>query len=194
LTLLEPAHYRRVPWKNGGGISEEISAEGDGWDGVLWSVSRTGFAGVAPFSDLAGIDRIITVVEGFGLTLRARDGGADIDVSAPLLPVAFDGGRAVDGVCAAGPVRVVNVMGRRGRAAIAAQVLRAGEAAQIAADVVVLHACAGAVSLGVDGAPHALVDGAALRLGACDVAVRAGVVFAATIALSRARAGPAAPP
>jgi hypothetical protein len=147
--LIDPATYRRQPWKNGLGVSEEIAAERDGegeWAGLVWSFSRTSFDRPLAFSDLAGIDRIITVVEGSGLSLRARDGGADIVVP-PLTPTAFDGGRALEGV-PDGPVRVVNVMGRRGRVRIQAAVVRPGEARSIDAAIVLAHAAWGEAVLG----------------------------------------------
>lgn len=125
MRLLAPATYRRQPWKNGLGESVEIAAErdgdGEGWNGLVWSLSRTGFDRPSRFSDLTGIDRIITVVRGSGLTLRALDGGADIAVP-PLVPTAFDGGRALEGI-PDGPIEVVNLMGRQGRVRIGAAVL-----------------------------------------------------------------------
>jgi environmental stress-induced protein Ves len=139
--LLLPPEYRRQPWKNGLGESLEIAAERDGageWAGLVWSFSRTFFDQPLAFSDLAGMDRIITVVAGRGLTLRARDGGDDISVPA-LVPTAFDGGRALEGV-PDGPIRVANVMGRRGRVRIAAHLVAAGATWQGAGDAVLAHA------------------------------------------------------
>jgi environmental stress-induced protein Ves len=191
MKLLDPAGYRRTPWKNGGGVSVEIAAEhdpalGEDWKGLVWSLSRTGFAGPSPFSDLSGMDRIIAVVGGVGLTLRAWDGGADVVVGPPFQPTPFDGGRRVDGV-PDGAVTVANVMGRRAAVRIGLRFLHAGDRARVVADVVLLHACAGAVRLSVDGAARTLGEDAALRAdgAALDVAVSAGVLLVATVARNR---------
>lgn len=145
MILLDPAGYRRQAWRNGLGVSEEIAAEPDGdgaWTRLVWSLSRTGFDRPLAFSDLSGIERIITVVEGGGLLLRARDGGADIAVP-PLAPTGFDGGRALEGV-PDGAIRVVNLMGRRGQVRLAVEVAPAGlPVRRINADHVLLHAFAG---------------------------------------------------
>jgi environmental stress-induced protein Ves len=180
--LIEPSGYRRQPWRNGLGVSEEIAAEHDGageWADLVWSVSRTGFAAATAFSDLAGMDRIITLVEGRALALRARDGGDDLPVP-PRSPVAFDGGRALDGV-PDGPVRVANVMGRRGRVRIAADVVPAGSTRRFSADIVLVHACWGATSLvghGTLAADWTLrLEGGELEVAPTDSAVLvAGVV------------------
>lgn len=190
---LDPATYRRTPWKNGGGVSVEIAAEhdpalGEGWAGLVWSFSRTGFAAPSPFSDLSGTDRIIAVLTGRGLVLRAHDGGADVVVGPPFHPAPFDGGRRVDGV-PDGPVTVANLMGRRGQVRIGMRFLHAGQRTHVAADVVLLHACTGAVGLSVDDAARTLGEDAALRAdgAALDVAVAAGVLLVATV--ERVQAG-----
>jgi hypothetical protein len=191
MILLDPTTYRRTPWKNGGGVSVEIAAQhdpalGKGWSGLVWSVSRTGFEATSPFSDLAGTDRIIAVIAGRGLVLRARDGGADVVVGPPFNPAAFDGGRRLDGV-PDGPVSVANVMGRRGHVRIGMRFLQAGQAGHFAPDVLLLHACAGPVTLAIDGVAHTLPPDAALRADgqACAVSVTEGVLLAATVQRAR---------
>ena len=83
-------------------------AEGDGW-----SISLAWLDADAPFSDLPGIDRTITLVRGPGFTLDIA-GRPPLVVHAPRLPHAFDGGAPTQ--CRiAGPSRVLNVMTARGR-------------------------------------------------------------------------------
>jgi environmental stress-induced protein Ves len=148
MILLDPAGYTRQPWKNGLGVSVEIAAErdGEGWEGLVWSFSRTGFAVPSAFSDLRGIDRIIAVVEGSGLTLRALDRGESLSAR-PLQPLGFDGGRKFEGV-PDGPLRVCNLMGRRGRVRIAMRFVMSGAPRQTAkGGIVLMHACQGEVHL-----------------------------------------------
>lgn len=150
MIALDPKHHVRRPWKNGLGESLEIAAEpaGANYDGLLWSFSSTGFTGSVFFSDLPGFDRIITLTWGSGLVLKAWDDGADLKI--PLLsdPVAFDGGRVLEGI-ADGGVQVLNLMARQGRVQIAMAYLGA-EPRDFAADTVLVHACQGPVELDLD--------------------------------------------
>ena len=93
-----------------------------GWDGLLWRFGRTRIEVAAPFSDLAGIDRILMPIGGRGLLLHARDHGT-IDAREPLRPVAFPGDWAVTSELTEGPVEVLNLMVARGARAIAQHLL-----------------------------------------------------------------------
>ena len=94
-------------WANGAGRKADVAA-GDGW--------MIGFAWLdedAPFSDLQGYDRTITLVQGPGFTLDIA-GRPPLIVETPFRPAAFDGGAQTQ--CRiAGPSRVLNVMTRSGR-------------------------------------------------------------------------------
>lgn len=93
-------------WANGAGRKADIAA-GDGWMlGYAW------LDGDAPFSDLAGFDRTITLVEGPGFTLDIA--GAPLVMDRLFVPGAFDGG-AQTACRVRGPCRVLNVMTARGR-------------------------------------------------------------------------------
>ncbi len=94
-------------WKNGAGRKADI-AGGPGWHvGYAW-LDRD-----APFSDYAGHDRTITLVEGPGFSLVTPSGEVAVRADAPFRPSAFDGGLAVSCVIAGGPCRVLNVMTER---------------------------------------------------------------------------------
>ncbi len=92
-------------WPNGAGRKADI-ATGDGW--------MVGFAWLdadAPFSDLPGLDRTITLVEGPGFTLDIAGRDA-LRVDRPFTPEGFDGG--AETFCRiAGASRVLNIMTRR---------------------------------------------------------------------------------
>lgn len=118
ITRLDPAAYRRTPWKNGAGMTIDVAdayrpgfAAG-GWDGMLWRFGRTRIEHPGPFSDLSGFERIIAVIEGSGLILHAR-GHADLDVRAPLKPARFAGEWSIVSELTAGPVGVVNLIADR---------------------------------------------------------------------------------
>jgi environmental stress-induced protein Ves len=122
-TPLDPATYRRTPWKNGGGVTIDIAgahrpgADPAGWDGMIWRFGRTRIERPGPFSDLSGYDRILAVVEGRGLFLHS-EGRAPLDVREPFAPVRFPGEWKIASELAEGPVGVVNLIAARASCAI----------------------------------------------------------------------------
>ena len=120
VTPLDPARYRRVPWKNGGGVSVDIA-----WEGETWRFGRTPITAPGPFSDYTGQERLQVLVAGRGLVLQTP--GGEIDVRQPFRPVRFAGETPIVSRLEAGPVEVVNLIGERARVALDLAVLRAGE-------------------------------------------------------------------
>ncbi|WP_028803127.1 HutD family protein [Streptomyces sp. 142MFCol3.1] len=112
--LLPAAGRAAVPWKNGGGVTREIAAgpEGAGMDDFAWRVSLADVGADGPFSAFAGVDRILTMVEGAGMDLTV--GGAHRRVDTRYVPQHFPGDLPTDCRLLAGPVVNLNVMWRRG--------------------------------------------------------------------------------
>ncbi|MFD0858438.1 HutD/Ves family protein [Roseovarius aquimarinus] len=106
MQVLKAADLVEVPWKNGGGITRGI-ARGVVGDRVVWTLSRADVSENGPFSDFAGLRRILTVVEGQGMDL-VHEGGAL--TAAPFVPVSFDGGLAVTSRLHGGPLTDLNLM------------------------------------------------------------------------------------
>lgn len=122
-----PNRYRTVPWKNGGGTTQEIVVEPAGADRFLYRASIADVRESGPFSSFPGYDRWITIVEGAGMTLRLPDGAVELR---PLEPLRFDGDSAVSGVVDRGPVRDFNWIVDRARVAsstLSVRTLKAGE-------------------------------------------------------------------
>ncbi|MFN9848312.1 MAG: HutD family protein [Alphaproteobacteria bacterium] len=116
LTVLRAGDRKAVPWKNGGGVTREIAAwpPGSGFDDFAWRVSMAEVREDGPFSNFAGVDRILTVLEGaMRLTI---EGGGVFELSLDTPPGAFDGEAAAAAQLTAGPVLDLNVMTRRGAA------------------------------------------------------------------------------
>lgn len=109
------AQLPATPWKNGGGSTREIASwpSGAGFDGFDWRVSIASIATSGPFSTFAGVDRIITLLEGDGVRLRGD--ALDHRLTTPLAPFAFSGDERIDCTLLGGASSDFNVMTRRGR-------------------------------------------------------------------------------
>jgi environmental stress-induced protein Ves len=121
--ILRSAEYPALPWKNGRGLARQIAVfPADArYDTLDWQVSRPTIERDTPFSKLAGLDRQFMLVSGKGVTLRVRntEDGVSFEqrIDRPLEAFAFRGDWDVECALADGPVEVLNVMTRRGRAA-----------------------------------------------------------------------------
>ena len=67
---------RRMPWKNGGGVTTEIAIAPAGatLDNFDWRISTAQVDAAGPFSRFAGIDRSLAVIAGGRLTMHRADG------------------------------------------------------------------------------------------------------------------------
>jgi environmental stress-induced protein Ves len=190
LIWLDPATFRRTPWKNGGGITIDIAdeyrpgADPGGWDGMVWRFGRTRIEVPAPFSDLSGLDRILMVVGGRGLLLRRAQGGV-VDAREPFQPVRFPGEWDIRSELQHGPVEVLNLMADRSAVAIDLRVVEAGSPLEVEPTELVLYAPSGVARLRVNGHILDLPPGGAAR-GRTKAAIRleleAGRVAVALIA------------
>jgi environmental stress-induced protein Ves len=157
ITRLDPADYRRTPWKNGGGITVDIAEDGD-----VWRFGRTPITAPGPFSDYAGFDRLQVLVAGRGLVLQTPDG--EIDVRTPLKPVRFAGETPIVSRLESGPVEVVNLIGARAKVRIDLQVLQAGASLGRGAGTHIVYAASGPAALTIEREAHRLPADHALRI------------------------------
>lgn len=186
LEFLDPAAYRPVPWKNGGGVTTDIAGEyrdgvePGGWEGMIWRLSRTRIERPGPFSDLPGYDRLLAVTDGAGLVLHPK-GRPPLDVRTPFRPVRFAGEWPIDSELTQGPVGVLNLLADRTRVAIELCFLgAAGETALPAAPAILL--AFSPATLRLDDRGIALARDAAVRIaGPGVVAVEDGLVAVATL-------------
>ncbi|AXM96975.1 HutD/Ves family protein [Pseudomonas plecoglossicida] len=109
LQCLRAKDYPRMPWKNGGGFSEEITRDaGDGLDGFGWRLSIADIEASGGFSSFPGYQRIITVLQGDGMQLTV-----DGKQGRPLLPFdayAFSGESQVSCALLGGAIRDFNLI------------------------------------------------------------------------------------
>ncbi|UVJ44350.1 HutD family protein [Pseudomonas sp. LS1212] len=109
LKVLRAADYPRMPWKNGGGSTEEITRDaGKGLDGFGWRLSIADIAESGGFSSFAGYERIITVLQGDGMTLRVD--GHSTRKLLPFDAFAFRGESAVSCNLLGGAIRDFNLI------------------------------------------------------------------------------------
>jgi len=147
------ARLPAVPWKNGLGRTREIAcrpADG-GLDGFAWRASVAVVERGAPFSAFDGVERRIALLDGPGIRLRSADGTIDHRLDAPLAPLAFDGGLALE--CEPlgdAPSSLFNVMTRRGECDAEVRALRGAATLAAGARGGVLLAVAGEWEVGFD--------------------------------------------
>lgn len=118
---------RRLPWKNGLGVSLELArADLPGEtrdDEFLWRISTSTVPVDQPFSGYAGVDRWIVVTGGQGLVL---DHGKEAPAGrvAPFVPYRFSGEWPTTAHVVVGGVPDFNVLTRRGRVSAEVEVTR----------------------------------------------------------------------
>lgn len=115
MRIVRAADYRRMPWKNGGGSTTEVTiapatATLDTFD---WRVSMAHVAAPGPFSRFPGIDRTLAVIEGAGIHLAIAGLTVTLDRGAP--PHFFPGDIDTSATLIDGPIDDLNVMSRRAR-------------------------------------------------------------------------------
>ena len=115
MKLLRAANHRRMPWKNGGGVTTEIAVfpVGAGLEAFAWRLSMATVAGDGPFSLFAGVDRTLAVLEGEGILLSV-EGCPEQRITPGSPPVSFAADRPTSARLISGPVSDFNVMTRRG--------------------------------------------------------------------------------
>ena len=107
--VLRAIDYPRMPWKNGGGSTEEITRDaGTGLEGFGWRLSIADIGESGGFSTFSGYERVITVLQGDGMTLRVD--GQDTQPLLTLTPFAFSGESDVSCTLLGGPIRDFNLI------------------------------------------------------------------------------------
>lgn len=112
--ILRHQDYRRMPWKNGLGVTEEVIAFPPDSDlsSFGWRISIAHVCADGPFSAFLGIDRTIALLDGDGLMLDLPD--QTIELNPKGEPLAFAGDLAISSRNKAGPTIDLNIMTRRG--------------------------------------------------------------------------------
>ncbi|MCI1000208.1 MULTISPECIES: HutD/Ves family protein [Ochrobactrum] len=115
VALLKAENHRRMPWKNGGGVTVEIAIhpQGASVDDFDWRVSMASVANDGPFSLFPGIDRSLSVLEGDGIVLDVE--GHKSTLTRESEPFAFAADSQSSAQLIGSVITDLNVMTRRGR-------------------------------------------------------------------------------
>ncbi|PKG85468.1 hypothetical protein CXF85_05480 [Colwellia sp. 75C3] len=110
IKLTTPDEFTLVPWKNGLGHTTELAiSDGGSLDNFAWRLSIASVLNDGDFSNFAGYQRNLVLIEGNGLTLDHRNG--DVDKLAQLLDIArFDGASKTHGALVNGGIKDFNIM------------------------------------------------------------------------------------
>ncbi|HDS1683979.1 TPA: HutD family protein [Pseudomonas putida] len=150
LQWLRAQDYPRMPWKNGGGFTEEITRDnGEGLEGFGWRLSIADIEESGGFSVFAGYQRIISVLQGDGMRLLV-DGQA----SRPLLPFdafAFSGESQVSCKLLGGAIRDFNLIYAPQRYRARLQWFDGTSRLYCSASTVLLFAASGQVEVAIAG-------------------------------------------
>ena len=120
---LREADYITVPWKNGGGWTQEIlkvPAEANSFD---WRLSLATIESAGPFSSFVGYDRTLILVRGAGVELDFG-GEGQTTLRAPGQLAAFDGAWQTRCTLIDGPSSDLNLMVSRERAEAQTRLIR----------------------------------------------------------------------
>ncbi len=113
--LIAPEAARRVPWRNGRGTTRELAIWPPGSElarsDFEWRLAQARVSEPGPFSDFAGYERLLVVVEGAGLVLE--HGQAAPRQAARLLePCQFPGDLVTTALLPQGPIEDLNLLYR----------------------------------------------------------------------------------
>lgn len=106
-----------MPWKDGGGVTEQIAIEPPDATlagGFLWRLSMARVERSGPFSRFEGYDRTLLLLEGGGLDLDFGAHGRLL-IEGPMQPVAFSGDWEARATLTRGPVRDLGIISDRAR-------------------------------------------------------------------------------
>jgi hypothetical protein len=181
LTHLRTADYKRMPWKNGGGMTTEIMAEPGPTSGFDWRLSIAEVTLSGPFSDFSGYDRTIMLIEGAGFMLDF-DQAPSKRMDRPFEPFPFAGEWRTDCTLIDGPVRDFNLMAARDRISANPDIVRPTPHVSIpASKTLILHALRGNVVV----RSEKLTAGDTLRIDSAEMPVEVTGDSAAVIAAIR---------
>ncbi|WAI83867.1 MULTISPECIES: HutD family protein [Achromobacter] len=155
IRLYRAADYPRMPWKNGGGITQEVACNPSGSSAAFdWRLSIADVAQDGGFSTFNGYQRVITVLEGQGIQLTV-DGREQTPLT-PRQVYAFPGDARVDCRLLDGAIRDFNLIYAPDRYQARLHWASAACVFHSAAPTVLVLSAGGKLVVRVNGEAHAL--------------------------------------
>ena len=112
VTIIEPASFSAMPWRNGLGTTIELLKQDlPGGDGFAWRLSMADVTTNGEFSNFSGYQRTLLLLEGNGLTLDCA--GVIHRLEKPLQSARFSGDDQTFATLHDGPVKDFNIMVQR---------------------------------------------------------------------------------
>ncbi|MDF0733986.1 HutD family protein [Pseudomonas entomophila] len=150
LQLLRARDYPRMPWKNGGGSTEEITRDaGEGLEGFGWRLSIADIEASGGFSSFNGYQRIISVLQGDGMRLSVD--GHESRALLPFDAFAFSGESQVACTLLGGAIRDFNLIYAPQRYHARLQWFEAATRLFSAAGTVLVFSAEAALTVGIEG-------------------------------------------
>ncbi len=126
MRIIRQSDFTAIPWKNGGGITHEALRVPASADPFRWRVSVARINSGGPFSDFAGYNRTMVLLQGAGVTLKFESGD-ERTLSQVGDVVQFDGGWAPQCELKEGPCVDLNLMAAKSLHEVHASVRRLHE-------------------------------------------------------------------
>ena len=122
MRIIRHASLRATPWKNGGGVTQEVIRAPDSGERFSWRLSLAQIAVGGPFSDFTGYARTTVLLKGEGVRLKLPLSHEHVlDCMGDLFE--FDGGLAVSAELIGGPCHDLNLITAHALGASRARVL-----------------------------------------------------------------------
>ncbi len=168
---LNLSDYKRMPWKNGLGMTTELAIEEHDPQRddspFVWRISIAGVTEDGPFSIFSNIDRNLMLIDGNGITLDGGTHGVGV-LFEEFQVYRFPGDIELSGKLADGPVKDFNLMVDRrfAKGDISGFYVNTPERLTLKADVNFIHLLDGSapVMLDMEGELMVLESGASLRV------------------------------
>lgn len=115
MRILRSSDHKRMPWKNGGGVTTEIAVfpADAGLDDFHWRVSTALVETDGPFSTFPDVDRSLSLLDGAGIILKVQ-GQVPFGMTRRYEPLNFPADVPTEATLISGPITDLNVMTRRG--------------------------------------------------------------------------------
>ncbi|MDR3426882.1 HutD family protein [Silvimonas sp.] len=146
VTLIRAATLTATPWKNGGGVTREITCDppGAGLDDFIWRISVADVNQAGPFSRFAGVDRTLVLLAGDGMVLQ-EENSLQHALLQPLDHHQFAGETAITATLPGGATQDFNLMVRRDLARAALNIWHNAHEHRFATETAVLFCASGSL-------------------------------------------------